>query len=218
MPTDAPMSTRQPVALDESIQLALEYREEFQQLQKTVEIQELAVNSSENQLLPEFNVQGTVEVTGPDDNWGGSFGEMLSFDTYSLGIGTNFSYPLGNNAAKSTLNKAKLELDKTRLSIQNLEQSIITQVRQAVRAVESSYKLVEATKIARQLAEEQLDAEQKKFNEGLSTNFQVLSFQESLATAQSRETQAITGYNQALVGLEQVTGITLQQHNIVINE
>jgi outer membrane protein TolC len=47
-----------------------------------------------------------------------------------------------------------------------------------VRAVETSYKLVEATRVAQQLAEEQLDAEQKKFNEGLSTNFQVLNYQE----------------------------------------
>ena len=109
-------------------------------------------------------------------------------------------------------------MDKTRLSIQNLEQVIITQVKQAVRGVETSYKLVEATKIARELAEQQLDAEQKKFNEGLSTNFQVLNYQESLASAQSRETQAITGYNQALVGLDQVTGVTLQRHNIEVSE
>ncbi len=218
IPTDTPVSTEQPVSLNESIQLALENREELQQLWKALEIQELSVNSSENQLLPELNVQGSFGLAGQDDGLGGSTSELVSFDTYSLTIGANFSYPLGNNAAKSALNKAKLELDKTRLSVQNLEQLIITQVKQAVRAVETSYKLVEATKIARELTEEQLDAEQKKFNEGLSTNFQVLSYQESLATARSRETQAITGYNQALVALDRVIGVTLQQHNIVVNE
>jgi outer membrane protein TolC len=68
------------------------------------------------------------------------------------------------------------------------------------------------------LAQQQLDAEQKKFNEGLSTNFQVLQFQGSLASARSRYTQALTSYNQALAGLEQVTGTTLQNHNIIVNE
>lgn len=218
VPTDAPISTKQPVSLDESIQIALENREELQQLQKTVEIQGLSVKASENKLLPDLNIQGSFSLTGQEDTFGGSFGNLPDFDTYSFGVGASFSYPLGNNAAKSALKKAELELDKTRLSIQNLEQQIITLVKQTVRSVETSYKLVEATKIARELAEQQLDAEQKKFNEGLSTNFQVLNYQESLASARSRETGAITGYNQALVGLDQVTGVTLQRHNIEVSE
>lgn len=218
IPTDVPISAKQPVSLEESIQLALGNREELQQLQKSIEIQELSVSALENQLLPDLNIQGSVELTGADDSFGGSFGNLPDFDTYSFGVGASFSYPLGNNAAKSSLKKAELEMDKTRLSIQNLEQLIITQIKQAVRGVETSYKLVEATKIARELAEQQLDAEQKKFNEGLSTNFQVLSYQESLASAQSRETQAISGYNQALVGLDQVTGVTLNRHNIEVSE
>jgi len=218
IPTDAPLSTKQAVSLDESIQLALENREELQQLQKGIEIRQLSVNASKNQLSPELDVLGGFGLTGQDDTPGGSFGGLSDFDTYSFMIGANFSYPLGNNAAKSSLNKARLELEKTRLSIRNMEQLIITQVKQAIRAVETSYKLVEATKIAKQLAEQQLDAEQKKFNEGLSTNFQVLNYQDSLGTARSRETQSITGYNQALVALEQMTGMTLQRHNIVVNE
>jgi outer membrane protein TolC len=218
IPTDTPLSTKQPVSLNESIQLALENIEGLKQLQKATEIQELSVKASQNQLLPNLNLQGSFSLTGQDDSFGGSFGNIPDFDTYSFGVGASFSYPLGNNAAKSSLKKAELELDKTRLSIQNSEQQIITQVKQVVRGVETSYKLVEATKIARELAEQQLDAEQKKFNEGLSTNFQVLSYQDSLATAQSRETQALTSYNQALVGLDQVTGITLQRHNIEVSE
>jgi len=218
VPTDAPLSTKQPVSLDESIQIALENREELQQLQKTVEIRELSVNASENKLLPDLNIQGSFSLNGQDDSFGGSFGNLPDFDTYSFGVVASFSYPLGNNAAKSALKKAELELDKTRLSIQNLEQQIIILVKQVVRAVETSYKLVETTKIARELAEQQLDAEQKKFNEGLSTNFQVLNYQDSLASARSRETQAITGYNQALVGLEQITGVTLQRHDIEVRE
>jgi outer membrane protein len=217
-PTDTPLSTKQPVSLDESIRLALENREELIKLQKAIEIQELSVNVSQNQLLPQLDLVGSVGLTGSDTAWGDSMSDFTKFDKYAFTIGANLSYPLGNNAAKSSRNKAKLQLDQTKLSVQNLEQQIIVQVRQAVRAVESSYQAVEATKVARQLAEKQLDAEQKKFQEGLSTNFQVLTYQDSLAKAQSNETQAITGYNQALAALDQVTGITLQRHNIVVNE
>lgn len=217
IPTDAPLSTRQPVSLEDSIQAALANSEQLLQLQQSVDMQQIGLVATKNQLLPELNVQGSFNLTGTDDNWGGSLGETAGFDTYSFSIGASFSYPVGNAAAKSDVNKANLELDKTRLSIRNVEQLLITQVKQAIRAVETSYRLVEASQVALQLAEEQLDAEQKKFNEGLSTNFQVLRYQESLASARSRHTQAITGYNQALVGLDQVTGMTLARHNIVID-
>jgi outer membrane protein TolC len=217
-PTDTPLSTKQAVSLDESIQLALKNREELFKLQKAIEVQEFSVNVSQNQLLPQLDLVGSMGLTGSDTAWGGSLGDLTKFDKRAFTIGANLSYPLGNNAAKSSLNKAKLQLDQTKLSVQNLEQQLIVQVRQAVRAVESSYQAVEATKVARQLAEKQLDAEQKKFQEGLSTNFQVLTYQDSLAKAQSSEIQAITGYNQALVALDQATGVILQKHNITIGE
>jgi outer membrane protein TolC len=218
VPTDSPIATKQPVSLDDSIRTALENSEQLRQLQQSIEMQQIALMATRNQLQPDLNIQGGFNLSGTDENWGGSLGETVGFDTYSFSVGASFSYPLGNIAAKSDLNKANLELDKTRLSIRNVEQLLITQVKQMIRAVETSYRLVEASQVALELAQQQLDAEQKKFNEGLSTNFQVLQFQESLANARSQHTQAITGYNQALVGLDQVTGMTLSRHGIVINE
>ena len=218
IPTDAPVSARQSISLQESIQRALENREELYQLQKALEIQEISLNAADNQLKPELNAFSTLDLSGQDTDFGGSISDFTEFNEASVTLGLQFEYPLGNHAAKSSYNKARLGIDQTRLSIQNLEQAIAVQVRQAVRSVETSYKLVEASRVAQQLAEEQLDAEQKKFNEGLSTNFQVLNYQEQLASAQSRYTQAITGYNQALVALDQLIGRTLERHNIVIKE
>lgn len=218
IPTDAPLSARQNISLQESIQSALENREELAQLQKALEIQEISLNVADNQLKPQLNAFSTFDVSGQDNDIGGSISDFTEFNEASVTVGLQFEYPLGNRAAESSYNKAKLNIDQTRLSVQNLEQAIAVQVRQAVRSVETSYKLVEATRVAQQLAEEQLDAEQKKFNEGLSTNFQVLDYQEKLASAQSRHTQAISGYNQALVTLDRLIGRTLERHNIVIKE
>lgn len=216
IPTDSPVAIRQAISLDESIRMALENSEQLQQLQKGIEIQGLSLKASQNQLLPFVSISGSFEMTGQDEDLGGSMSELVGFDRYSFSVGANFSYPLGNVAAQSAVNKAKLELDKTRLSVRNAEHLIVMQVKQAIRSVETSYRLVGASQVALQLAEEQLDAEQKKFNEGLSTNFQVLQYQESLAKARSSYTQAITGYNQSLAGLDQVTGMTLERHNIIV--
>ncbi len=218
IPTDVPLESSQQISLAESIRSALEHREELVQTRTGIEIQEILLNSSENTLSPELNAIGQVSVNGSDDNLGGSLGNFFGFDSYSFTAGLNFSYPLGNRSAQSDFNQTKLELDQSKLSLQNLEQLIMVQVRQAVRNVRTSFELLDATRIALQLAQEQLDAEEKKFKEGLSTNFQVLNYQEELASAKSQHTRALTSYNQALVALDQITGDTLQRHNIVIDE
>lgn len=218
IPTDEPAATRQAISLDESIRLTLQNSEHIKQLQKALELQQLSVFSAENQMLPELNVQGSLKLNGSDEGFGDSFSEFAGVEDYSFSVGASFSYPLGNAAAQSAVRAAKLDLDKSRLSIRNVEQMLINQVKQAVRGVETAYQLVEASQLALELAQQQLDAEQKKFNEGLSTNFQVLQYQGSLADSRSRHTNALTTYNQALVGIEQLTGTILEHHNIVVNE
>ena len=63
--------------------------------------------------------------------------------------------------------------------------------------------------MARQLAEDRLEAEQKKFNVGMSTSFLVFQAQRDLADARNNELGAVLDYNQALVDFEAVQEISL---------
>ena len=220
IPTDRPDARPYGTSVEDNIQLALANREELKQLRKAIEIQQTSLPYYENQLKPELNLIGGVGVVGKnegDKGVGDSVGSFFSAENFNVTVGGSFSYPLGGNrAAKSALNKAKLEIDQNKLTLQNTEQQLAVQVRIAYRSLQTAYELIGVTRVARELAQEQLDAEQKKFNEGLSTNFQVLEYQDKLATAITTESQAITSYNQALVNLESATGVTLQQYNIVI--
>jgi len=216
LPTTDPTSEQLHLSLEENMRFALENREDLQRLRTSLEIREIGWRTTQNQLLPELNVQTTFGLTGNDDAWGGSWGNLADFETYSMNVGLNFRYPLGNQTAKSDYHQAQLEREQTRLSIASLEQQISTQVRQAVRAVETSYRQINASNVARDMATRQLAAEQEKFKEGLSTNFQVLDYQGKLANAQSQYTRALISYNKAIVELEQTIGVTLQRHGVVV--
>ena len=65
-------------------------------------------------------------------------------------------------------------------------------------------------------SKDKLKAEQKKFEVGLSTSFNVLEFQEDLAREQSNEIKAIIDYNKSIVKFQQVTANTLIVHNITL--
>jgi HAE1 family hydrophobic/amphiphilic exporter-1 len=73
---------------------------------------------------------------------------------------------------------------------------------------------VDANRAARVLAEEQLRVEQRRLEAGVSTTFNVLSFQTDLSVAEANELRAIADYFEALVNLESVRGTVLEANQI----
>ena len=84
--------------------------------------------------------------------------------------------------------------------------------------VEMNRAHIQSAQKARELAEQTLDAEQKKFELGVSTLFFVLQQQTNLAAAETNEIQALVNYAKALVALDRATGQTLQHNNIEIDK
>ena len=76
-------------------------------------------------------------------------------------------------------------------------------------------KRIATTRAARDLADQRLDAERKRFEVGLSTSFFVIQAQRDLAQAKANELAAILAYDLALVDFEalQEAGPAGQQNN-----
>ena len=74
----------------------------------------------------------------------------------------------------------------------------------------------ELVRRAAAIARETLDAEQKKFQLGVSTDYNVILRQRDLATAEGNEIQAKATLLEAIVAFNQAIGRTLQVHNISV--
>jgi outer membrane protein TolC len=71
---------------------------------------------------------------------------------------------------------------------------------------------------ATRLAEEKLDAEQKKLAVGISTVYNVILAQRDVFTARLAEVQARDTYAKARVTLDQAMGTTLQNSHVTVEE
>ena len=91
-----------------------------------------------------------------------------------------------------------------------------TEVTNAVVQIRSIERRIAAATAARELAEEQLAAEQSRFEAGLTTNFFVVQAQRDLATAQDTELRAILDQQKALVELDRVQRTSLSSAGIQI--
>jgi outer membrane protein TolC len=130
-------------------------------------------------------------------------------------IGLTLSLPLSNFLSRAELAYARTDLSQAQTKLKNLEQQVILEVSDAVRSIETNARRVHAYRLARELSEKRLEAEEKKLAVGLSTNYFVLEFQEQLANAQSAELKALVDYNLSLARLEKATGQGLESRRIL---
>jgi outer membrane protein TolC len=214
LPADTPPFEVVQVEADASIQEALEKRPEYAQLKLTLQNNDINLRVARNQLLPSLQLQGSVGLNGLNDSITSTYSKLTSGDFTQWSAALVLEYPLGNRAARSAFVQARLGYDQSTTTLLSLKRQIVSEVREAVRRIEADVRRVEATRAARALAEEQLRVERKRLEAGVTTTFNVLSFQRDLAAAQASEIEAITTYNQDLANLELVKGTVLEKNRL----
>ena len=128
----------------------------------------------------------------------------LDQPTYTAAL--TFNMPLGNRVAPHAERAASIAMRPARLAYDLMESQVAGLVRQAVRDVHYQAEAVRAAEKSMELAGQQLEAERARYEEGLSTNYQVLEFQQALAQTQASERAARVGFAKALVSMEHVQG------------
>jgi outer membrane protein len=160
----------------------------------------------------------TGELVTVRGGLGDSLDQITDFDSPSWTLGVNLKVPIGNNDAKATLAQRRFEEQREALELRSLQQDITHQVRLAVRALHDGAANVDAAESSRELQERNVEAEQTKFQNGLSTNFQVLQVQDQLANAQEAEIRARLNYRKSLVEYRVATGTLLPTLDVRVTD
>lgn len=214
LPVDAPAFEPIDPDLDQAMQKALALRPELAKHQLAIERAALDVRMAENNRLPTLDVTFRYGVLGQDELYGSALGQMASIDARTWSVLLNFSWtPLGRES------KARLEALRAQqhaAAIQRDQQvlDLYTEVRAAVRQLDTAARQVRAAARFRALAERSLDAEQRKFLNGMTSNFLVAQRQAELARARQAEVAAVIAHRQAKTRLELVTGELLDGRQI----
>ena len=148
--------------------------------------------------------------------YGDAIDQLFSFDFTSWRLGVNVTVPIGNSTAKGNYAQATINQDRARVDLERTKQRVILEVRQAARGVTAAAEAARSAAKTRQLAERQLEIETDRFEVGMSTNFEVLRFQDDLAVVRSGELRAVIEHRLAVAELERATGRLLDKYGIRI--
>jgi outer membrane protein len=234
-------------AVQQLVQMALANRPDYTQQKITLKNSEINIKGANNGLLPVIDLigfYGASSIAGVQNPLGtcpagvtpsasvpctpvGTIGSTGFGDTFSnlfnssapdKGVAINIQIPIGNRVNQAIQVRSMLEYRQSQLLLKSVENTIIIGIRNDVFTLQNNRASVVAAQKARDLADQTLDAEQKKYNLGASTYLNVLSDERDLAQAESTLVSAMTTYAKARVQLDRDTAQTLDRYNIKIDE
>jgi outer membrane protein TolC len=187
--------------------VAQDSRAELRQQRLQIRSAELELTRAGSLRKPQLDLVLASRSEGFDTDTGESLQSAFEWEFPQHSASINLSLPLGNREALFNQRSARAQLRAARLSYDQIESLIVGEVRAALRQAIYSARAVASTEKSMQLAQSQLEAEQARFREGLSTNFNVLEFQRQLAEARSAHTAARTVLAKALMELQRSQGV-----------
>ena len=124
--------------------------------------------------------------------------------------------PLRNRSAQADNQRAILTQRQLQAQIQQLKNAAVLDVRNTYVALEQNRARVEAASKARELQQQTFEAEQKKYQLGASTVYNVILTQRDFIAAQGTELRALADLVEAKANYERALGRTLDVNRISI--
>lgn len=225
-PAEGPSILPLPVERVNLLENGLTRRPEILSLNLKVQSQALQVRYAENQLLPRLDLKAGAGLTGlggelkPVEsnsftgNYGSAIDRMGSGNFYDYSVGVVLQIPLGNAQARSKFATARIELDQAKARQRDMISQITLEVEKALGDLDANFKRIRTAQLARELAEENLRGQEKRFQVGLVTLKDVIDFQSKALDAQGTELRAIVDYNNSASRLKLAEGTLLEHYNI----
>jgi len=223
-PVDQPTTAMmEPIDLAAAIRTALEGRTDIVQARKNLESSDISLRYLKSQTLPGLDLTATYSSQGTggprlirDSNLGGqvvatipggynqALTTLRNFRFPSWNLSASLSYPIGTSSQDASYARAKVQMQQSQAQLRALELTVATDLTNAALQIQNYFQQVQAAAASRQLSQKRLEAEQSKFEVGMSTNYTVVQYQRDLRDAQNSELRAILNYRKALVDFERL--------------
>jgi outer membrane protein TolC len=226
-PIDRPTYSTEAIDVATAVRRALANRTDIETARRQLQTNEISLRNLSDQRLPALDFTATYGLAGiggtqffrqglggpidPSRTIPGGWLDALQIlgnrDAPTWNFAVSLNYPIGTSPAEANLARARLQRQQTVAQGRQLELTIATEVTNAALQVDSNRERLQAASAARELAERRLEAEQSRFEVGLTTNFFVVQGQRDLRDAQNAELRALLDYRRAQVDFERVQDV-----------
>lgn len=237
LPMTDPVVKPRAVDTKAEVAKALSNNPQVRQLQLSIASRRIDELVAANNRLPQLDVSGTFTPQGRSvdtiadptsgdpgnqGGWGEAFRNIFSDNVSNDGLladwtlsgSLTLTWDVQNRGPKGQHQAALLQIKKARLQLDQVRQQTATGVIRATNGLRTASKVMEVSEISLELANDNLAAEQARFEVGRSTNFDVLQRLDEVDQAAANALSAQVNYLKALAQLQALTGEILPAYGL----
>lgn len=213
-----PLPVAAPVLVNPALDFAeaLKKRPDYQQALANLKRSDINHRYQRNQMLPKVDLIGSYGYSGYDTSNEASRRMVRSQDYHSYSYGVQVTVPLSFTTERGRYRAARAQLRQAETDLERLEQEIVVRVGNAAGQIETARERVDASRTARELAQQTLDAEVKRLRAGTGNTFFVLQQQDILSSLEVSEASALVDYHKAVAEYDRQLGVTLEKLNVTL--
>lgn len=216
----------------EALARAMQKRPELESVRQQLANDDAGIKLAHHALQPDLTLQGFYSASGRGGNQvdpdslppivirqgglGDALRQLRSFDFPTYGFSLQLRLPVKDRGVQADLGTALVGKRRSLYQLRSLEQAVTLEVRNAIHQLEQSKLSIAASRIARDLTQKNLEAEQRKYELGTQTLFFVLDAQTQLVQAELSLVQAQLSYQRAVAAVQTATGELLEKHRVQI--
>jgi outer membrane protein len=234
---DVPPPEVEKIPLEDAIKEAITKRPDVLQSDTTLKADDINVRATKNALLPVLNLSGEISTQGlaginrpctpngttcivapPQITTGlpAALADIFSGTYPEYNAQLSLTLPIRNRQAQSDNVTALLTARQDEARYRQVVNNVAIDVHNTQIVLEQARVTLQAAAKTRDLDQQTLDAEQKKYQLGASTLFNIVSDQNTLAAAASAEVRARMNLAEAKVNFDRAMGRTLEVYSITI--
>jgi outer membrane protein len=219
VPTSDPQTTEKVTAhVDEALRIAFEQRPELHSNLLQLAQAKVDANYYRSLTKPSLGLNVEYGYRGTGLQFDNALSQVSGLDFRSWSASLQFKYPIQNRAARAQSAISNLDVDRFAELYEQEKKVVETEVRRAARGLDTAIKAIDAARIAREFQDKNLDAEKKRYENGMSTAFQITQIQDQLTQARSQEVTATVNYRTALAEYYRSIGRLLDQEGVVLDD
>jgi outer membrane protein TolC len=223
--------------IQDLVQEALKNRPDMETANINLDSRKILLKGTRNNLLPSLQAFADVNNAGlagpanplyqnccgaPNPYFFGGTGTFLSqifsrdFPNYSAGFSLNI--PFRNRQAQADYVIDELQVRQTELQLQRATNQVRVDVKTNLINLAQARARYETAVATRQLSEQNLDAEQKRFNYGVGSVALVIAAQQQVAADEEAEVESMANYTHAKIAFDDAMGRTLEVNHVSMEE
>lgn len=171
---------------------------------------------AKNQVKPRLDLIGSAGVHSLDGSLSESYSRAGEGQGPEWAVGVTFSVPFSFGRQKAQSRLAQHEEVQAEIDVERVKVQVSLEIDTVLSRLNADQQRVTTARKSREVALKTLEAESKRFTEGVSTSYQVLEYQKEYSQTRSREVAALADLNKDMVDLYLTTSQLLERRGIVV--